>query len=130
MDDNLNNIFSQQVESIEEAYEYMLAYAAQGREEDVDGAEGIRNYLERLETALENLSADVVTSVSATGLEVPKALQDFIEVLGQDIRRAQAAIRLVLAQSSISSQLIDNLNASIHIRVVLTDLFLIDETMK
>ena len=38
--------------------------------------------------------------------------------------------RLGLAQPSISSQLIDNLNASIHVRALLTDLFLIDEILK
>ena len=41
-----------------------------------------------------------------------------------------AAMRLVLAQPSISSQLVDNLNASIHVRALLTDLFLIDEILK
>ncbi len=39
-------------------------------------------------------------------------------------------LQLVLAQPSISSQLIDNLNASIHLRAVLTDLFLLDEVLK
>jgi hypothetical protein len=37
---------------------------------------------------------------------------------------------LVLAQPAISSQLVDNLNASIHLRALLTDLFLIDEIAK
>jgi hypothetical protein len=37
---------------------------------------------------------------------------------------------LVLSQATISSQLIDNLNASIHLRALLTDLFLIDEILK
>jgi hypothetical protein len=36
----------------------------------------------------------------------------------------------VLEQVSISSQLVDNLNASIHLRALLTDLFLIDEVLK
>ena len=35
-----------------------------------------------------------------------------------------------LAQRSISSQVVDNLNASIHVRALLTDLFLIDEILK
>jgi hypothetical protein len=39
-------------------------------------------------------------------------------------------MELVLAQPSISSQLIDNLNASIHLRALLTDLFLLDEVAK
>ena len=48
----------------------------------------------------------------------------------QDATKASAAVRLVLAQPSISSQLIDNLNASIHLRALLTDLFLLDEALK
>ena len=41
-----------------------------------------------------------------------------------------AVVNLVLAQPSISSQLVDNLNASMHVRALLTDLFLIDEVLK
>ena len=41
------------------------------------------------------------------------------------MRRLAVAIELVLAQPAISSQLIDNLNASMHLRALLTDLFLI-----
>ena len=37
---------------------------------------------------------------------------------------------LVLARADISSQLIDNLNASIHLRALLTDLFVVDEVLK
>ena len=37
---------------------------------------------------------------------------------------------MVLAQKWISSQLVDNLNASIHLRTLLTDIFLIDEALK
>jgi hypothetical protein len=36
----------------------------------------------------------------------------------------------VLARRSIGSQMIDNLNASIHLRALLTDLFLLDEALK
>ena len=41
-----------------------------------------------------------------------------------------AAVATELAQRIISSQLIDNLNASIHLRALLTDLFLMDEIFK
>ena len=51
-------------------------------------------------------------------------------MLNRDAGDARAAIGLVLAQPSISSQLIDNLNASIHLRALLTDLFLIDEIVR
>ncbi|HAW90299.1 MAG TPA: hypothetical protein DCX61_06520, partial [Gemmatimonadetes bacterium] len=52
------------------------------------------------------------------------------QVLQRDASNTLAALRLVMAQPSISSQLIDNLNASIHFRAVLTDLFLVDEALK
>ena len=39
-------------------------------------------------------------------------------------------MQLVLAQPGISSQLVDNLNASIHLRALLTDLFLVDEVLE
>jgi hypothetical protein len=48
----------------------------------------------------------------------------------RDAGNALAAVRLVLLQPSIGSQLIDNLNASIHLRALLTDLFLLDEALK
>jgi hypothetical protein len=36
----------------------------------------------------------------------------------------------VLAQPAISSQLIDNLNASMHLRALLADLFLVTEILE
>ena len=54
----------------------------------------------------------------------------FLAVLDRDATASLAAIQLVLAQPAISSQLVDNLNASIHLRALLTDLFLIDEVLK
>ena len=53
-----------------------------------------------------------------------------IAVLEKDALDSLASIHLVLAQATISSQLIDNLNASIHLRALLTDVFLIDEILK
>ena len=54
----------------------------------------------------------------------------FLRVLDRDAGDALAAFQLVIAQPSLSSQTIDNLNASIHVRALLTDLFLIDEILK
>ena len=54
----------------------------------------------------------------------------FMAVVESDARASQAAVQLALAQTIIMSQLVDNLNASIHLRALLTDLFLIDEALK
>ncbi len=51
-------------------------------------------------------------------------------MLDRDAQDSLAALELVLAQPAISSQLIDNLNASIHLRALLTDLFLVGEILK
>ena len=49
-----------------------------------------------------------------------------LDIVAADAERAGAALALVLAQPAIGSALIDNLNASIHLRSLLTDVFLID----
>ena len=117
---------------IEECYEFMLAYAAQGlRTEPGSGAGSqIRGHLTRCDQALSGLG-DVFTQIVRTEkLEPAAAYDNFIAVLNRDSGDALAAVRLALAQPSISSQLIDNLNASIHLRALLTDLFLIDEIVR
>jgi hypothetical protein len=116
----------ERIEAIEQAYELMLAYAAQGRQNDVDDSSSIRRFLRNADAALDGLAASLRASVAARADDYA----DFIAVLEQDARNTRAALRLVLAQRALSSQLIDNLNASIHIRALLTDIFLIDETLK
>jgi hypothetical protein len=53
----------------------------------------------------------------------------FFAVLKRDAEGAVTAVELVLAQATIGSQLIDNLNASIHLRALLADLFLVTEIL-
>jgi hypothetical protein len=103
------------IEAIESGYEYMLAYAAQGREND-EGTE-VRAML----TAMSEAAASIVDSLADDS-------DDFSSVIVDDARKSGAAIALVLRQVKISSELVDNLNASIHLRALLTDLFLLSET--
>jgi len=53
-----------------------------------------------------------------------------LAVLAEDARKAHALVRFVLSRETIGSQLADNLNASIHLRALLTDLFVLDEALK
>jgi hypothetical protein len=114
------------IDVVEETYEYMLAYAAQGRRDDDD--ESIRDYLKRAEAALGVIAA--VSPQAAVGAAGDKADEAFLEIVRTDAARARAAMRFVLARRNIGSQIIDNLNASIHLRALLTDLFLLDEALK
>ena len=118
---------AERIEAVERAYEFMLAYAAQGRE---DEGGSIRQFLERAAAALEGLSRAATSSQPPRDTTSSEAFAAFLEILDDDARKARAALGLVLAQKSISSQLVDNLNASIHLRALLTDIFLIDEALK
>jgi hypothetical protein len=122
----------QRIEAIETGYEFMLAYAAQGRETDRGAAAGrnVREYLDKMAVALEGLSAVVNACASGLDPDLAKKGAAFFAAVDADARIALAVIRLVLAREAISSQLIDNLNASIHLRALLTDLFVVDEALK
>jgi hypothetical protein len=118
--------------AIEECYEFMLGYAAQGLSSDRGSGAGeqIREFLNGAVKALDGLSQSCVVAAGDAGLEPAEKYQAFFDVLNRDARDSLAAIQMVLAQTEISSQLVDNLNASIHLRALLTDLFLVDEVLK
>jgi hypothetical protein len=119
-------------DAIEECYEFMLAYAAQGVVDEAGSksASELRTFLGRAEAALVDLADTCRSEVNRGGFEPADRYLAFIDVLDRDATSSLAAVRLVMAQPSISSQLVDNLNASIHVRALLTDLFLIDEILK
>lgn len=114
---------TQRIERIEAGYEYLLAYAAQGRRND-EGSD-VRSTLAQMQSALDGLSEEVTRVLAA-----PADSAAFFHALARDALVAHGAIALVLSRSAISSLLIDNLNASIHLRALLTDLFLIDQALK
>ncbi len=119
-------------DAVEECYEFLLAYAAQGLPTDQGSASGgqVREFLGRAVKALTGLSETCATAVKGEELDPPGKYLAFFAVLDRDARDSLAAIELVLAQPAISSQLIDNLNASIHLRALLTDLFLVEEILR
>jgi hypothetical protein len=120
------------IDIIEEAYEFFLAYASQGLPSDQGSDTGrqAREYLQRCDTALTGLGEFLTRFLGRLGIDPIAPYVAFITVIDGDAKHSQAAIQLVLAQPAISSQIVDNLNASIHLRALLTDLFLIDEVLK
>jgi hypothetical protein len=118
--------------TIEECYEFMLAYAAQGLPSDEGSKSGgqVREYLNRAVKAIAGLAQNCTAAVKQERWEPAERYYTFFKVLGRDADDSLAAIQLVLAQPAISSQLIDNLNASIHLRALLTDLFLVSEILE
>ena len=116
--------------AIEECYEFLLAYAGQGLAGEGAASEEARGYLQHAAEALAGLVEVYAAAVREKHLEPAGKYAAFLAVLERDARDALAAVDLVLAQRTISSQMVDNLNASIHLRALLTDLFLIDEILK
>ena len=94
------------------------------------GTEGdhIRRFLTQADDALDGLPVEARAAVKREGVD-EAAYRPFLDALDQDVARARAGIALALAQRAIASQLVDNLNASIHLRTLLTDLFLLDEAL-
>ena len=107
------------IEAVETAYEFLLAYAAQGRTDDMEGpGRKARDVISELDSALQNVLGSLDEELA------------FSSVIEEDIIKTRKALDLVATQAHISSELIDNLNASMHLRAVLTDLFLLSEATR
>ena len=119
-------------DAIEECYEFLLAYAGQGLsgKENSKSSSDVRDFLNGAVAALTGLPEAYSLAVKEEKLQPAERYLAFLEVVRRDALDSLASIQLVLAQATISSQLVDNLNASIHLRALLTDLFLIDEILK
>jgi hypothetical protein len=59
-------MFAERISTIEEAYEFMLAYAAQGHQRNAEG-DHIRDYLKRADAALAGIGTVALTQVAARG---------------------------------------------------------------
>ena len=123
---------SRRADAIEGGYEMMLAYAAQGLASDQGAANSsqLRDHLKRFDDALTGLAQAYRDCAAALGVGPRDALDGFLKTLEADAATTQSALRLVMGQSGISSQMIDNINASIHVRALLTDVFVVDEILK
>jgi hypothetical protein len=122
----------QYCETIEECYEFALSYAARGVSGDATGDAGrqMRDYLTRAAAAMRGLARSYAETIEREQLAPAEKYEAFFAVLKRDAESALAAVELVLAQPAIGSQLIDNLNASIHVRALLADLFLVTEILE
>lgn len=119
------------IDVIEESYEFFLAYAAQGLTSDQGAKSGgeLRRFLSQIEAALDGLTDAFREAVKDDAGAPEGAWDDVLAVLEADASASLATIRLVSSRKGISSQLIDNLNANIHLRALLTDLFLVDDVI-
>jgi len=123
-----NDTLAERLEAIEAGYEFCLAYAAQGRTDDAGSP--IRETLKRMYTALDGLAPLLEGAVLREGASHAAGTRVFLDAVKRDVAVAQGAIGMVLDCGAVGSLLVDNLNASIHLRALLTDLFLVDQARK
>jgi len=119
---------ARRIDLIERGYEYLLAFAAQGRRNE-EGSE-VRGTLLGMHGALDGLD-QILGSIRS--FNAPAQRHDagaFLTAVRDDAAKARGAIAFTLNCATIGSQLIDNLNASIHVRALLTDLFLADQALR
>jgi len=92
---------AQRCETVEQAYEFMLAYAAQGLGGDAGSQSGgqLRELLSRAAAALNGLSAQYATLVEHERPQARDKFAAFLQVLGRD-----AAMRWPPSSSSSRSR--------------------------
>ena len=112
------------IDTIERGYEFLLAYAAQGRQDDA-GTE-VRSVLAAMLAALGELGPQAHAVLAGGGADIGA----WLDALARDAAVARGALALVLARPRIGSLLVDNLNASVHLRALLTDVFLLEQSLK
>ena len=106
-------------DAVEEAYEFMLAYAGRGMTTDSGSSKGtqVREFLGKAEVAL---GALVSYTAGFAANQDSELVPTRPSCRSSDRTPRQPALPwLRPAQESISSQLIDNPNASIHLRALL-----------
>ena len=114
------------IERIEEAYEFMLAYAAQGRSDEGAGPDGahIRTFLNQFDAAATAIEGEFDT--------VPGAAEEasaFLAALKADSAIVKSVLRSMLARERITSEVVDNANGLISVRSYLTGLFFLDKSL-
>lgn len=124
--------FLERCDVVEQCYEFLLGYAAQGLPSDEGSSAGreVRNQLEQAREALIGLPESCRQAIHDHQFEPFGKYESFSCMLERDVSDSLVALELVLAQPAISSQLVDNLNASSHLRALLTDLFLFGEILR
>ncbi len=114
------------IELVEEAYEFMLAYASQGRAEEGAGPDGahIRTFLTQFSDATDRIIEDLDKLSKPNG-----EMGTFINSAKSDAETVKSVMSIMLQKGNISSEMVDNANGLITVRSYLTALFFIDKAV-
>ena len=115
-----------QIEIVEESYEYMLAYAAQGRADEGAGPDGaqIRTFLIQYSSAVSALTGLIEGLTDRKTESVA-----FFDGFQRESAVMDSVIKILLARDNVSSEVVDNANGLIAVRAYLTSLFFLDKAI-
>jgi hypothetical protein len=122
--------FQEEVERVEEAYEFMISFAGQGlgREEQTEGdAEEIRSYLLQLRDGLEagvEAAADIPDEEDVAGAE---EYETFVDGLAEEIEEATLILDLLAAQDLVTSAQVDDINGMSVFQSIVMKFFFLDD---
>lgn len=122
--------FQEEVERVEEAYEFMISFAGQGlgRAEQTEGdAEEIRSYLLQLRDGLEagvEAAAEIPEEEELAGAE---EYETFVDELLDEIDEATLTLELLAAQDLITSAQVDDINGMSVFQSIVMKFFFLDD---
>ena len=124
-----DNRIQERTDAIEACCLFMQGYATQGVGASARATFEIRlrEFMTRAITAMKGIAEHCATVIDVDTIEAADRLMAFLAVLDREANDSVAAMELVLAQPVISSWLIDNLSASVHMRALLSDLLVLCE---
>ncbi len=92
--------------------------------------EPTRARLTAMVDALDGLATQARAALLTGPADRESEVAPYLDAVERDAAVARGAVSLVLRREAIASLLVDNLNASVHLRALLTDLFLIEQFLK
>jgi hypothetical protein len=121
---NLASKFRNSLETIEESYEFLLTYGAQGRKHETNdqGSSKIRESLKLFNTSLSDIQ-----KIDLTLFE--ENISDFNQSFLSDLSVVKSIINTILDKEIITSDMIDHTNGLIVMRSLMTSLFFIDQVI-
>lgn len=124
--------FQDGVDRVEEAYEFMIAYAGQGigREVPTQTTTDVQQRLEQLRDGLRDAIDAARRIPDEHELDGEDHYHNVLDELDREHDEADDIIELLIAQDKITSQQVDNINGMSVFQSVMMKLFFLDELTK
>lgn len=117
------------IESAEEAYEFLIAYAGRGldRNQPPGTSEEVRDHLEMLGGALADGHEAALVVADEHDVDGADHYESMLQTMDEEIDEARTIVALLAAQDRITSAQVDNMNGMSVFQSVMMKFFFLDE---